>query len=89
MVNIIFLKISYVFEYTINVFFTNMCNSSLNPTKLSNEASMFCIVLFYQHMFTMFSNTKQLNCIIFSKTKLALKKNVTYLCDVFMDTILV
>ena len=75
-----------VFENFTNVVFTNTCNFDLNPTKLLNEAFMFCIILFHQHMFIMFFNIGQLNCIISGKTKLALEKYVTWPCDIFMNS---
>ena len=60
-----------------NVVFTNMCNLDINPIELLDEASIFCSILFHQHMFIVFCNIGRLNYIIFSKTKLILKKNVT------------
>ena len=63
-----------VFENVTNAIFTDMCNSNLNPTKLSNDASMFRSILFHQHMFIIFSTHDKQNYIIFDKTKSALKK---------------
>ena len=63
-----------VFENVTNVVFIDMCNFNLNPIELLNEVSMFCSILFHQHMFIMFSNIGQLNCIVFCKTKLSFKK---------------
>ena len=75
-----------VFKNVTNVIFTNMCNPNLNPSELSNEASLFCYILFDQHMFIMFLNIRQLHCIIFGKSKSALKKIVICLCDIFTNT---
>ena len=63
-----------VIENVTNFVFTNMCNSKLNPTRLSNEESTFSSILFHQHIIIMFCNIDQLNCIISSKTMSTLKK---------------
>ena len=77
-----------VFENVTNVVFIDMCNFNLNPIELLNEVSMFCSILFHQHKVIMFSNIKQLNCIVFGKTKLSLKKMLQnyLLCGVFAYT---
>ena len=71
------------FENVTNVVFTNTSNFNLNPIELSNRASIFCSVLFHHHLFMMFLNTRQLNCIISCTTNLDLKKNVACPYDVF------
>ena len=79
-----------VFENVTNVVFTNTCNFNLNPIELSNDAFTFCSILFQKYMFIMFFNTKQLNCIIFDKTKSnVLKKNLTCSCDIFANTMFI
>ena len=63
-----------MFENVTNIVFTYTCNLDVNPTQLLNEAFMFCSIPFHQHLFIMFFNIGQVNCIIFDKTKSAFKE---------------
>ena len=45
--NIVFVKMHMVFENVTNGISTNMCNPNFNPTKLLNETSTFCNILFH------------------------------------------